>query len=349
MNDTAPNNHPEFLTKDEIDLLKRTMLKQFSPDDQEFFIRLCIRQHIDPFRKPPQIYPTLRAGQLVPITSINLITAQAISTGKYNGCEIFWADDNGEWRNEWLDDRTHPLAAKAVVHHKDRDYPEIAIARWKSYSAQGPFWSRMDDLMLAKCAKALALRAAFADATSGLYISEELQGGLDETLLDQQKVADIQRHDQEVRIHPPPAGARFVEEKPTKRPAPAEALEPAFPEEDLGPQKTFAEKLAQDFPEKEQPPQPDEEMDFLTEQKESPAPPKEDLWWKDHVIKGLPRSPDLQGKKVGELTHIQILKIEQRWIPTYYQQQSKATPEQTADLKAFEARIAHDRSVNPLQ
>lgn len=329
-----------FSEKD-IDLLKRTILRGFSPDDQAFFIRMCERQGIDPFRKPPQIYPVRRANALVPVTSIGYLTAQAILTGNYNGCQIAWADKDGQWLNEWLNEKEHPLAARAIVHHKARDYPEVGIARWKSYAQNGsPFWAKMDDLMLAKCAKALAIRGAFPD-TAGMYISEELGADIDEGMMDQEKIAESQRRDKELKA----SGVKFVESRGTQ-PTPAQALEPAFPEDEPKAAPAFGKRLAEEQKEAEAAAPAPEQDDI------DMSPPVDDhdaskQWWFGHVIKGLPNAKDYQGKTVGELSEMQIRKIAEKWIPAYKEQHAKATPEQTADFKAFEARIEFDNRSKP--
>jgi RecT family len=337
-----------FSDKD-IDLLKRTILRGFPPDDQAFFIRMCERQGIDPFRKPPLIYPVGRKDKnhperppvLVPVTSIGYLTAQAIATGHYNGCQISWADKDGQWLNEWLNEREHPLAARAIVHHKARDYPEVGIARWKSYAQpNSSFWIKMDDLMLAKCAKALAIRGAFPDL--GMYISEELGADIDEGMMDQEKIADSQRRDKELKA----SGVKFVESRGTQ-PTPAQALEPAFPEDE--PPKAapaFGKRLVEEQKEAEAAaPAPGQDDIDMSPQVDDHDASKQ--WWFGHIIKGLPNAKDYQGKTVGELSEIQIKKIAEKWIPAYKEQHAKATPEQTADYKAFEARIEFDNHAKP--
>jgi hypothetical protein len=50
-----------------------------------------------------------------------------------------------------------------------------AVAKFESYNANSPIWKKMPDLMIAKCAEALALRKAFPNDLSGIYTAEEME------------------------------------------------------------------------------------------------------------------------------------------------------------------------------
>src|SRR6267142_2722850 len=115
----------DFLSKEEVALLKRTMLSKFPEDEAETFIRICQRTRLDPFTK--QVYATRRYNKvkddsgdtkkvptLVAVTGIMGLTAVADRTHDYDGCEIFWSSKDGEWKSEWLADEV-PEAAKCIV------------------------------------------------------------------------------------------------------------------------------------------------------------------------------------------------------------------------------------------
>jgi phage recombination protein Bet len=251
---------PDFLSKEQIDVLKRTMLKQFPDDEKETFIITCQLTRLNPFTK--QIYATRRyqkvrddSGEtkkvptLVTVAGIMGLCAVADRTGNYDGCEIYWCGPGGQWKSEWVSDE-FPAAAKCIVFHKKHTKPEVAIARWASYAGQtynystkqwevSDFWSRMPDYMLGKVAKAAALRGAFPDQTGGVYIHEELDSNITETSQpssDEEKIAYNQQREAELKAEVASgaaSGVKFVEQKPGARVSPQEALEPGLTEDKI--------------------------------------------------------------------------------------------------------------------
>jgi hypothetical protein len=98
----------------------------------------------------------------------------------------------------WVDDAA-PVAAKVAALRDDFKEPCWGVARYKSYAQQqSPIWRSMGDLMVAKCAEALALRRAFPQELSGLYTADEMAQ------------ADQPREEASER----PAGAATAQERP---------------------------------------------------------------------------------------------------------------------------------------
>jgi len=96
------------------------------------------------------------------------------------------------WTDVWLA-TTPPVAARVGVYYKDVQNPTWAVAKWDSYAVpQNPIWKKMPDLMLAKCAEALALRKAFPNDLSGIYTSEEMaQADVDKKPAEAKQVSSI--------------------------------------------------------------------------------------------------------------------------------------------------------------
>lgn len=377
-----------FLSEEDIIVLKRTMLEGFTEAEQESFIRLCQRTQMDPFSK--QVYATRRwvkdrtgnkVPTLVPVTSVIGLTAVAVRTGHYNGCETTWCGPDGIWKDEWISEE-YPMAAKCIVYHKQREHPEVGIARWAGYCGQAynkstnrwevtDFWERLPDFMLGKCAKAQALRGAFPDQIGNLYASEELQGNISDAdhhddLNDENKVAKNRVKEEELLKAAKAQGVKVVESKPAKKPTPAEAAAPAFPEppppemattraqglspETPSPKPVAAAPVAPPAPAT---PEPPDDLDMgeapvPPEAASAPAgPPVESAKpWAMHEIKGL-KNPKFYGRTVGDLSIAELQAIEAQWLPKVRAVWDDVNSAQKADAEAFEAAIAYTKMEKP--
>jgi phage recombination protein Bet len=156
---------------------KKIYCKGATDEEAYIFIETCKRTGLSPEKRHIYAVKRKEKGREVLSTQTSIDGFRYIAQRSQNyGGQIGpeWCGDDGVWKDIWLS-KEPPRAARCGVVRKDWLQPLWAVAKFESYYQQySPLWQKMPELMIAKCAEALALRRAFPDELGGLYTEDEM-------------------------------------------------------------------------------------------------------------------------------------------------------------------------------
>ena len=171
---TTTENGALIVTNEQMDLVRKTIAPDATPEELSLYLYDCKRQNVHPLDR--LLHFTKRGGRYTPITSIDLMRARASDTGELAGSDDAVFEYSGS---------ATPDSAKVTVYRlvAGQRYGFTATARWvEYYPGDGPpgfMWRKLSHVMLSKCAEALALRKAFPRQLAGVYSREEMdQAGI---------------------------------------------------------------------------------------------------------------------------------------------------------------------------
>lgn len=160
-----------------LDLLRRTLANGLTDDEFSIFAARCNQAGLDPFAN--QIHAVKRQGKLCIQTGIDGFRLIADRTGNYAGSDDPLYEGEAEYRDGG-NTKVAPARATVTVRKivQGQVFEVTRHAYWAEFfpknDSEAFMWKRMPHVMLAKCAEAQALRAAFPADLSGLYADEEM-------------------------------------------------------------------------------------------------------------------------------------------------------------------------------
>lgn len=170
-------------TREQLDLIKRTIAEGATDDELALFLHYADRSGLDPLRR--QVYCIVRGQgerrRATFQTSIDGYRSIAARTKVYAGNDDYVYDEGiSEYAHIVSGRGEHPETATARVWKivEGERVAFTATARWSEYippRGQDLQWQKMPYLMLGKCAESLALRKAFPEELGGMYTDDEMQ------------------------------------------------------------------------------------------------------------------------------------------------------------------------------
>lgn len=174
-----------------VGLVKRFLMpptrKGVHPTDLDAmkFIMLCQARELNPWVQDAFAigYDSEDGPQFQLVTAVQSLFKRAELNPNYGGIESGVIvrkkgdrDTAPEFRSGsfYMDDEVL-LGGWAKVHRKDHSEPHYAAVKLATFSRNTSIWRNNPEGMIVKCASAAALRSAFPNQLSGLYVREEME------------------------------------------------------------------------------------------------------------------------------------------------------------------------------
>lgn len=165
------NNKQKYIAEtqeEKLSLLKNTYAKDLNNSEFALFVTHAKSVGLDPLKR--QIYAVKRGGQLTMQTGIDGLRSIAARSGVHAGTDEieFTYGENGKLKGAKC------VVWKIVQGHR---VPFVGKAEWSEFypgDKMGHMWRKLPTIMLGKCAEAQALRKAFPEDMSDLYVEEEM-------------------------------------------------------------------------------------------------------------------------------------------------------------------------------
>lgn len=176
MSNLAVIQNKELVSFDQkkLDLIRKTFGRELTDNEFELFINVAKARGLDPVLN--QIHAVVRGtGDDAKVTfqvGIDGFRLIAARTGEYAG------RDETKFEYKKADD-IYPYKATVTVYRLVNGVrcAWTASAKWSEYfpgDKMGFMWKKLPETMLEKCAEGRALRMAFPNDLSGLYVKEEM-------------------------------------------------------------------------------------------------------------------------------------------------------------------------------
>lgn len=175
---TAASLALDFSSEEVLHVIRTSVCQDATDAELAFFIQYCKSSGLNPFKREAWFvktkgYTRRSDGVEVPgkvqiMTGINGYFAIANKHPQFDGM------DEPQFEH---DEKGNIVKCTVKVYRKDRRIPSTGVAFWKEYFAgnekKTSNWDTKPHHMIAKIAKAIALREAFPQELNGTYVEEE--------------------------------------------------------------------------------------------------------------------------------------------------------------------------------